>query len=55
MSLQTNNRIVHVMAAKLSVAFNSDTARQIKKTFFQANLHSLKNGTRNVHDQQGRS
>ena len=42
MSLQTNNRIVHVMTAELSVGFNSDIARQIKKAFFQAHLHSLK-------------
>ena len=48
MSLQTNNRIVHVMTAKLSVAFNSDITRQIKKAFFQAHLHSLKNRTRNI-------
>ena len=55
MSLQTNNRIVHVMTAKLSVGFNSDITRQMKKAFFQAHLHSLKNRTRNVHDQLGRS
>ena len=55
MSFQTNNRIVHVMTAKLSVEFNSDIARQIKKAFFQAHLHSLKNRIRNVHDQLGGS
>ena len=54
-SLQTNNKIVHVMTAKLSVGFNGDIARQIKKAFFQAHLHSLKNRTRNVLDQLGRS
>ena len=41
-SLQTNNKILHIMTAKLSVAFNSDIASQIKKAFFQARLHSLK-------------
>ena len=55
MLLQTNNRIVHVMIAKLSLGFNSDITRQIKKAFFQAHLHSLKNRTRNVHDQIGTS
>ena len=55
MSLQTNIRIVHVMTTKLSVGFNSDIARQIKKAFFQAHLYSLKNRTRNVHDQLCRS
>ena len=55
MSLQTNNRIVHIMTAKLSVGFNSDVARQIKKAFFQEHLHLLKSRTRNVHDQLGRS
>ena len=54
-SLQTNNKILHVMTAKLSVGFNSDIARQIKKVFFQAHLHSVKNKTRNVLDQLGRS
>ena len=54
MSLQTSNKILHVMTAKLSVGFDSDIARQIKKAFFQAYLHSLKNGTRNVLDQLGR-
>ena len=54
-SLQTNNKIVHVMTAKLSVGFDSDTAKQIKKAFFQVHLHSLKNRTRNVLDQLGRS
>ena len=54
MSLQTNNRIVHVMTAKLSVGFNSAIARQIEKAFFQVHLHLLKNRTRNVHDQLGR-
>ena len=53
--LQTNNGIVHVMTTKLSVGFNSDITRQIKKAFFQAHLHSLKHRTKNVHDQLGRS
>ena len=55
MSLQTNSKIVHVMTAKLSVGFNSDIARQIKRAFFQGHLHSSKNRTRNVFDQLGRS
>ena len=54
MSLQINKKILHVMTAELSVGFNSDIARQIKKAFFQAHLHSLKNRTRNVLDQLGR-
>ena len=54
-SLQTNNKILHVMTAKLSMGFNSDMARQIKKAFFQAHLHSLKKRTRNVLDQLGGS
>ena len=54
-SLQTNNKIVHVMTAKLSVGFNSEIAGQIKKAFFQTHLQSLKNRTRNVLDQLGRS
>ena len=43
------------MTAKLLVGFNSDIARQIKKAFFHAHLHLLKNRTRNVPDQLGRS
>ena len=54
MSLQTSDKLLHVMTAKLSVGFNSDIARQITKAFFQAHLHSLKNRTRNVLDQLGR-
>ena len=38
MSLQTSNRIVHVMTAKLSVGLNSDIERQIKKAFFPGTL-----------------
>ena len=55
MSIQTINKIVKVMTAKLSVRFNSDISRRIKKAFFQTHLHSLKNRTRNALDQLGRS
>ena len=55
MSLQINNWIMHVMTAKQSVGFNSSITRQIKNAFSQEQLHSLKNRTRNAHDQLGRS